>query len=60
MLSKLEFWQQRQLYQSFEPTREVMGLLPATLLLCLVTKRAQNQEKRAILINFRSFFANAQ
>ena len=55
MLSKLKLCQPRELYQSFEHASELLELLPSTLLHCLITKRAQNQEKRAFLLVFRSF-----
>ena len=54
-LSKLKFWKPRQLYQPCGSTHEVLRLLPSSLLHCLITKRAQNQEKRAFLLVFRSF-----
>ena len=54
-LSKLKFWKPRQLYQLRGPTHEVLRLLLSSLLHCLITKRAQNQEKRAFLLVFRSF-----
>ena len=50
---KLKFRQPRQLCNSFAPTPEVLSLLPATHLHCLITKMAKNQEKRAILLVFR-------
>ena len=49
-LSKLKFWQPRQLYQPCRPTAEVLGLLSSTLLHRLITKRTQNLEKRAFLL----------
>ena len=60
-LKELKLWHSRQLYQPCGPTPEVLVLLLSTMLHCLITKRAQNQEKRAFLLVFRSFvFANAQ
>ena len=58
-LSKFKFRLPNWLYQPCRPTPEVLRLLPSTLLDCLLTKRAQNQEKRkkrVILLVFRSFF----
>ena len=54
--SKTKFWKPRQFQQPCEPKHEVLGLLPSSLLHFLITKRAQNQETRAFLIVFRSFF----
>ena len=42
--------------QPCEPTPEVFGLLPPTLLHCLITKMAQNQEKCPFLLVFRYYF----
>ena len=48
--SKLKFWQPLQISQPCRPTAEVLRLLPSTLFHCLITKRTQNQEKRAYLL----------
>ena len=59
-LSKLQFWEPRQLFQPIQFTPEVLSLLPSTLLLSLISKSSQNLEISAILLVFRSFFAKAQ
>ena len=56
-LSKLKFWQPLQIYQQNGTTPEVLGLLLSSLLHCLITKRAQNQEKSEFLFVFRSNFS---
>ena len=55
-LYNFQFWQPRQLFQSCGSTLEVLGLLPCTTFHCLISKRPQNQEKRALLLVFRSLF----
>ena len=51
-----QFWQPRQLFQSCGSTLEVLGLLPCTTFHCVISKRPQNQEKRALLLVFRWLF----
>ena len=55
--NKLKFRQPRQPYHLFGPAPEVLGLLPSSLPHCFITKKAQNQEKRAFYQFSANFFS---